>query len=668
VNITKTAQAEIVKAANGKYDASFVMSAADADRVGDRFSPKAYQSLVGKKLLALYSHDHTKPIGFWENIRVQGKKLIGDVSLAPTNLGAMLKTLISHGTPLMASVGFAPKDYDVDDEGYIFKEVEWLECSIVSIGMNPEAVQVAKSLGIDPKILDCDQSDPTCASRSTSHTKPVAKTAHTPANSRHRKAPMKTADRIIELGQQLKAIDDQKLELAAKMEDDDFDGNIEEIEKQVDLLDSDREAIERELSIAKSLEDAKKQRMEQMRPQEKQATPTAPAVVKHVGDGDAKNLLGKQALVDALAFSERKSHNEIVEKYFGQDRSINAVVKTATGVADTTTSGFAAELVGSATLDFLETATNRTLFGALRGLGRSVRFNNSNSAKLTFLDRSAPTRSAFVAEGGAIPTGTAAFGEKRLEANKMGVIIPVTKELLRDSPYDVIGLFESALADFMADQLDEHLLDGAAAVSGVRPASILNGVAGNATSGATAANVVTDINTVFATLEGAKNIGTPVLAMAPSTYRSLLTTSWPSGGFSYRDELESGMLLGARVVVSDNIDATSIKFILLDASKFGWAYGNPMMETSDQATIVLASADTTAPTMAVDAAGAVGPADQVIADGGIHVRNSSAFEGGAGVGDFKAVSLWQINSVGIKAVMPIAFSMLVPNAIDQITA
>ena len=147
VNETKHLDVTLQKADGGEY--SFVMSSTDPDRVNDSFAKSAYDSLIGKKLLALFSHDHEKPIGFWENMRIEGKKLVGDLSLAPTNLGKMLDALLKHGTPLMSSVGFRPVDYDAKKGGGLhFKSVEWLECSVVAVGMHQDAIRLGKQFDL----------------------------------------------------------------------------------------------------------------------------------------------------------------------------------------------------------------------------------------------------------------------------------------------------------------------------------------------------------------------------------------------------------------------------------------------------------------------------------------------------------------------------------------
>lgn len=109
---TKHLPIEITKAASSEYDARFVLSASAPDRVGDTIAPKAYDTAikqVGEKLIALYQHDPDRPIGFWTNLKRDGETLVGDLKLAGTNLGKMVKELLASGVPLGASIGFRGK-------------------------------------------------------------------------------------------------------------------------------------------------------------------------------------------------------------------------------------------------------------------------------------------------------------------------------------------------------------------------------------------------------------------------------------------------------------------------------------------------------------------------------------------------------------------------------
>lgn len=148
----------IEKAASSEFDARFVMSATSPDRVKDTIEESAYAPNLNKKLIALWQHDHTQPMGYWENLRVEAGKLIGDLKVASTNLGLMVKQLIADGVPLGASIGFQGRGEPNKQGGIHFKEVSLMECSVVSVPAHPRAMQIAKSFGID---LPAGEIDPT---------------------------------------------------------------------------------------------------------------------------------------------------------------------------------------------------------------------------------------------------------------------------------------------------------------------------------------------------------------------------------------------------------------------------------------------------------------------------------------------------------------------------
>lgn len=147
----------IEKAASAEYDARFVMSATTPDRVNDTIEASAYTPNLGKKLIALWQHNQDQPMGYWENLRMDGQKLIGDLKVAGTNLGNMIKQLIADGVPLGASIGFRGKGEPNSKGGIHFKEIQLLECSVVSVPAHPRAMQIAKSFGCE-KFLSAQSS------------------------------------------------------------------------------------------------------------------------------------------------------------------------------------------------------------------------------------------------------------------------------------------------------------------------------------------------------------------------------------------------------------------------------------------------------------------------------------------------------------------------------
>lgn len=153
------APVEIIKADSDEFAARFVMSAASPDRVKDTIDPAAYKPWLDKELIALWQHDAYQPFGVWKNLQLKANKLIGDLKIAGTNLGAMIIELLAAEVPLGASIGFRGKGDANKIGGIHFTELELLECSIVSVPAHPAAVEIAKSFGLElpPRLVMSDR-------------------------------------------------------------------------------------------------------------------------------------------------------------------------------------------------------------------------------------------------------------------------------------------------------------------------------------------------------------------------------------------------------------------------------------------------------------------------------------------------------------------------------
>jgi len=129
-------------------DATFVLSTSDVDRDNDIISVSALKGAVSgvKKLITLWQHKYDQPIGFWENLRVEGKRLLGDLKVSSTNLGNLVKQLLSDGVPLASSIGFMGQgEWNEKRSGIDFSAIELLECSVVSVPANPNAQRILKA-------------------------------------------------------------------------------------------------------------------------------------------------------------------------------------------------------------------------------------------------------------------------------------------------------------------------------------------------------------------------------------------------------------------------------------------------------------------------------------------------------------------------------------------
>jgi len=139
----------VIEKGTGDYDARFVLSSTGVDRDRDTIDKEALKANAGKRLIALFAHKHDQPVGFWKNVRLEGEKLVGELKIASTNLGLMLKQLIADDVPLAASIGFVGKGGPNEAGGFHFTAIDIFECSIVSVPSNPDAMRIAKKFGVD---------------------------------------------------------------------------------------------------------------------------------------------------------------------------------------------------------------------------------------------------------------------------------------------------------------------------------------------------------------------------------------------------------------------------------------------------------------------------------------------------------------------------------------
>jgi len=153
--VIKTIETKVEKAKSGKgYD--FVLSDASVDRYGDIIKTDGWVlENFQKNPIALFNHSAMLPIGSWSGIEVKDQALRGTLQLAADGTSDRIdeiKALVEAGILRSVSVGFTPiayKSYQSEDTyGYIYEKQELIECSLVSIPANPNAVMLAKKLNI----------------------------------------------------------------------------------------------------------------------------------------------------------------------------------------------------------------------------------------------------------------------------------------------------------------------------------------------------------------------------------------------------------------------------------------------------------------------------------------------------------------------------------------
>lgn len=141
---------------------TFVMSNDSQDRMGDIVKQNWDLKSFTKNNIALWGHNSSEmPVGTWENVKVVGNQLIGQLKFAEKGTSEFidtLRSLVSQGIIKAVSVGFVshkqkPINKEQPWEGAYLDDNELFECSLCSIPANAEAlIQATKSLNVSSDV------------------------------------------------------------------------------------------------------------------------------------------------------------------------------------------------------------------------------------------------------------------------------------------------------------------------------------------------------------------------------------------------------------------------------------------------------------------------------------------------------------------------------------
>ena len=377
------------------------------------------------------------------------------------------------------------------------------------------------------------------------------------------------------------------------------------------------------------------------------------------------SLLAKAATVKLISHLERKSEDQVLAERYKEDDRVGAIMKTAVSPANSYTAGWAAELVEQDTGAFLTDLEPVSVFAALRARSIALDFGRAESIKIprrNVGDRG--VQPAFVGEGGVIPVGQMALGSQTLSRYKVAVISAWTNELAQMSTPQIEALVRQGILDDTAWKLDQALLDAVAAVNGVRPAGLLNGVTIGKSEGDTAADIIADLKVLIDAMVSANLGANPALVMNNSRLLGLSTVMNATGSFMFRDEVRSGTLLGVPVITSSNVPSDLV--MIVDCNSLAIANASPDFSVSDQTSLTMANADGTAPTQAGAASdytgGAIGTEGQVNRQGGLVIEGAT---GDSAVG-MTALSMYQTNQTAIRMILPTSWGLVRDGAVAAI--
>lgn len=611
-----------------------VATSPSPDRVGDIVEPLGVK--FKNPLPLLHQHNSGEPVGTVRFDKPTKDGITFEARLPqldePPSLKDRIDTAwaeIKSGLVRGVSIGFRSLEHSfMDDGGIRFLETEVLELSLVTIPANQDAtIQTIKST--DAKLLAAmGQGQPRVTTRpgASGNPQPIVRLGA--------KAMPKP------ISEQITDFTNVRAEKAARMLAI-MEGAGEKGETLDETLQQEYDGLETEL---KSIDE----HLGRLRTAEKLAVASAkPVNGNSSDDGTASRGSGGPIVTSmrrqlppgieftryAMALLQAKGNPvaalSIAEARYPEEQRVQNVLKAAVAAGTTTDPTWAGALVqyqdiASDFIDFLRPATIIGKFGAngippLRAIPFNVRVKRQTSGGEAY----------WVGEGQPKPLTSFDFDTITLRWAKIANIAVLTDEQVRFSSPNAETTVRSALAEAIIAREDITFIDPAVtAIADTRPASITNGATSHASSGTDEAAARTDVGVLMTALANANlPYSQAVWIMNSAAAIQLFLMQNALGQPSFPGMLATGgMFMGRPVIVSDHIaptgsPATSIVVLMIPQEVYLSDDGQVMVDASREASLQMDDSPTNASTSGSPAT----PTATTM------------------------VSLWQTNSVGIRA-------------------
>ncbi len=618
------------------------------DRVGDVVDPLGVE--FKNPMPLLWQHDARAPVGLVTFDKPTKKGITFEAKLPKITEGGALRDRIEEawqtvkaGLVRAVSIGFRTLEYEIIQEtgGIKFNRSEVMELSLVTIPANADATITSLKkfdVGLE-QVKPLEKTEMNSKSFEVAAIQAKASPGVTGTNNNKvglgavkliKENGMNYAEQIASfeatrvaksarLEALMKEAGDagQTLDAAQETEYDEITAELAQIDKHLDrlhTLETSSKATAKPVDKTESVKAGLEAR--------------APVAVKAAEPKLEKGIeFARFAMAVAAGKGNLLQSAEIAKNKFGDNSSITTSIKAAVGAGSTSNPTWAAPLVETYQRfagDFVEYLRPRTILGRFGNNGvpalRRIPFNTKIPTQVT------GGEGYWVGQGQAKPLTKFDFGEVLLGHAKVANIAVITEELLRFSDPAAEAIVRDQLAEALIARLDIDFINPAkAAVTNVSPASITNGVTALVSSG-------TDIDAVRADIKGlmaqyiAANVtpSTGVWIMPTIVALSLSLLTNPLGQPEFPGlNMNGGTFFGMPVIVSEYVPAGVV--VLANASDIYLADdGQVTVDASNQASLQM----DTAPTNASGSLGATDPS----------VPTATSL-----------VSLWQTNSVGIRA-------------------
>lgn len=259
----------------------------------------------------------------------------------------------------------------------------------------------------------------------------------------------------------------------------------------------------------------------------------------------------------ALALARAKgnlaeAHNIVQGNKGWMDTSpeLLTVMKTAIAAGDTTTSGWASQLVYANNLanEFIEYLRPMTILGRIPGL-RRVPFN------VRMGSQTASGSANWIGQAKPIPVSKLTTGSTSLAITKVAALMAIDEELIRSSSPSAELLVRDDLAKTTATFIDTSFIDpNQGGSTNVQPASVTYGVTPTTPSGTNAAAVRADVQAVFSAMIAANvDFSQACWVMSATIALALSMMKNSLGQFEYPTlTINGGTWMGLPVIVSQS--------------------------------------------------------------------------------------------------------------------
>lgn len=591
------------------------------DRVQDIVEPDGAQFKLPLPLL--WQHDSKQPIGHVTHAKVgkDGIEIIAKIAKGVTAEIDRAWALIKAGLVQGLSIGFKEIETSFIEKtnGIRFLKWEWLELSAVTIAANSEAsIATIKSLDT--------------AQRAASGQPKLHRVVHLSPGASGRSQPkaqegtdMKT------IAEQITALETKRAASAARMEavmqktlDEDRTSDAAE-QEEFDTLNGEVEAVDKDLVRLRQVEKAKAfaaKAIKAERPEDGAAARSGSSIIVKAQPTLEPGIeLARRVKVKIIQRVTSERAADVAAAMYGSDSEVAAFYKTAVPAGTTIAGNWAANLIGAETggaavAAFLEYLRPRTILG---------RFGNGGVPALTAVPFRVPivTQTGagagyWVGEAKAKPLTSFAFTRTTLTPLKVANICVLSMENIRFSDPKSDAIVRNQLAEALRARLDtDFITPSKAAVTNVSPASITNGAATIVSSGDDSDAIRLDIRSLLAKFNAANNPpSSGVFIMTSSAAQALAMMVNPLGQAEFPSmSATGGTIYGMPVIVSDYVPSALV--VLVNASDIFLADdGDVSIDTSMEASLEMSDAPT----------------------------HDASTPTGASL-----VSLWQTNSVGVKA-------------------